>query len=177
AHLREDPQRGCMDLFDRLGRQDFQRRERVGQPAERQLRDAACRAPWTPPRDLGRHRSRRATGPLPPSRVGDNGRIDRWPHAMFARATAIAISRATTAVRMAPIATTAPEATTKRTSTRAAMAPATTALSVTTRNGVDEIRWTRTGIPGGTAIVIPIPAGSSWTPMTKYGARSGAISR
>ena len=58
----------------------------------------------------------------------------------------------------------------------AAIAPATIAFRTMTSVGVPAIRWTNGAVPGGTAIVMPMPGASSWTPMTKYGASSGAIS-
>lgn len=53
--------------------------------------------------------------------------------------------------------------------TRAARTAATTALRTETTNGVAAMRW-RTGDRFGcVAIVLTMPAGSSWTPITKYG--------
>src|SRR5256885_10539861 len=57
----------------------------------------------------------------------------------------------------------------------ATIAPARIAFRTITRVGVPAIRWTIGAVPGGTAIVTPIPVASSWTPMTKNGEIRGDL--
>src|SRR5207245_7250379 len=158
--------------------EDLKGRERIGEPPKRELLDAAHRAPRAAPDRFRRHAAGRSPSAGDGETTGDGniGRNSDWSRMMFAREIRAWIAMSAANPRTAAARMTASGAS-KRRSTTATIAPTSTALSTVTRNGVDAAMNCQVPTFDGTTWVTYMPRGSSCGLMTKYGARSGAISR